>query len=246
MVSSFMPGAAGLGALGADVRFARDGAAMPQRHDEAFLRDRVELSGASLAAVRQSVRDGVAQAHHALALGHEAQAMLVNVQTLARSGAAQVDLQAVLQAFSQKLDAAIESGATLLSGASVSVQAELDAAPLSIPGADLRLKDDPGPQNIIAVSRNADIADPELPQAVQKSLEALQAAMGQLLETVQALEAHQGFLSAVDRAAAGVRTDLDADSARLLALQVRQGLEAVGSAPIANVEPQAVLALFRA
>ena len=33
--------------------------------------------------------------------------------------------------------------------------------------------------------------------------------------------------------------------ARLLALQVRQGLESAG-APIANVEPQAVLSLFRA
>ena len=38
----------------------------------------------------------------------------------------------------------------------------------------------------------------------------------------------------------------DADSARLMALQVRQGLESVGTAAIANVEPQAVLSLFRA
>lgn len=246
MVSSIVPGAAGVGAHGADMRFARNGAMTPQRRDEAFAGDRVHVSGASLAAVRQSVRDGVAQAHHALALGHDAQAMLVNVQTLARSGASQADLDAVLEAFTQKLDAAIAGGARLLAGEGVAVQAEPEAAPLTIAGADLRLKDEPGAGDIIAVAKHADIADPELPQAVQKSLEALQAAMGRLLETVQALEAHQGFLSAADRAAAGVRTDLDAESARLLALQVRQGLEAVGSAPIANVEPQAVLALFRA
>jgi hypothetical protein len=43
-----------------------------------------------------------------------------------------------------------------------------------------------------------------------------------------------------------VRTDLDADGARLMALQVRQGLEAAGAGAIANVEPQAVLSLFRA
>jgi hypothetical protein len=43
-----------------------------------------------------------------------------------------------------------------------------------------------------------------------------------------------------------VRHDLDADGARLLALQVRQGLEGVGSAPIANADPQSVLSLFRA
>lgn len=246
MVSSIMPGAAGVGALGADTRFARNGALTQQRRDEAFAGDRVSVSGASLAAVRQSVRDGVAQAHHALALGHDAQAMLVNVQALARSGAGQAELDAVLQAFRQKLDAAIAGGASLLAGEGMIVQAEPAAAALTIAGADLRLKDDPGPEDIIAVAKNADIADPELPQAVQKSLEALQTAMGRLLETVQALEAHQGFLNAADRAAAGVRNDLDAESARLLALQVRQGLEAVGSAPIANVEPQAVLALFRA
>jgi hypothetical protein len=43
-----------------------------------------------------------------------------------------------------------------------------------------------------------------------------------------------------------VRRDLDTDAARLLALQVRQGLEKTGASPIANVEPQAVLTLFRA
>ncbi len=126
------------------------------------------------------------------------------------------------------------------------MQAEPDAAPLTIAGGDLRPKDDPGVGDIVAVAKNADIADRELQQAAQKSLEALQVAMGRLLETVQALEAHQGFLSTADRVAAGIRTVLVAEGARLLALQVRQGLETVGSAPIANVEPQAVLALFRA
>ena len=65
------------------------------------------------------------------------------------------------------------------------------------------------------------------------------------LAAVRGLEAHQGFLGAAENSVAGVRRDLDADSARLLALQVRQGLEGAGPSPIANVEPQAVLALFR-
>jgi hypothetical protein len=89
------------------------------------------------------------------------------------------------------------------------------------------------------------VDDEGLPTAVQKSLEKLQEAMTRLLDAMRALEAHQGFLGAAE-GAANVRSDLDADSARLLALQVRQGLEAAGSASIANVEPQAVLSLFRA
>jgi hypothetical protein len=61
---------------------------------------------------------------------------------------------------------------------------------------------------------------------------------------MRSLEAHQGFLGAAE--AASVRSDLDADSARLMALQVRQGLESANNLAIANTEPQAVLSLFRA
>ena len=67
--------------------------------------------------------------------------------------------------------------------------------------------------------------------------------MSRLLDSARALEAHQGFLNAA-AGASGVRHELDTDGARLLALQVRQGLEGTG-APIADVEPQAVLSLFR-
>jgi hypothetical protein len=114
-----------------------------------------------------------------------------------------------------------------------------------IDGVDLALKADPTRADVIGVPAEAQANDPALPQAVQRSMEKLQEAMTRLLESVRALEAHQGFLGAVE-GAANVRGDLDADSARLLALQVRQGLEAVGAPAIANVEPQAVLSLFRA
>jgi hypothetical protein len=67
--------------------------------------------------------------------------------------------------------------------------------------------------------------------------------MGRLVDSARSLEAHQGFLAAAE---AGARGDFDADGARLLALQIRQGLDAAGGAPIANAEPQAVLSLFRA
>lgn len=238
MVSSIVPGAAGANALGAENRFSRP-AQTPERREQAQQGDRVELSGAALAGARESVRAGITQVQEALALGHEAMSMLLKVQAVARGEGSQADLDAVLSNFAQRLEAALERGSGLAVGEQLAVQAEPGAAPVVIDGADLRLGG-----GVISVSADASASDPALPIAAQRSLDNLQEAMGRLLESVRALEAHQGFLGAVE--GAGVRTDIDTDGARLLALQVRQGLEAAGAAPIANVEPQAVLSLFRA
>ncbi|MEQ1709174.1 MAG: hypothetical protein ABL864_12675 [Terricaulis sp.] len=249
MVSSIVPGnvSGAAGSLGADARLPRPASSGVVRHEDAALGDRVELSAASLAAVRDSVRAAVAQVQQALAIGHDAQTMLVEVQSIARNGGGQDELDAVLQAFTRRVEGALDQGARLIAGEDVSVQAEPGGAPLTISGVDLRLKDGPGHGDIFSVSATADAADRSLPQAAQRSLDALQTAMGKLLDSARALEAHQGFLGAVEGALAGVvRNDLDADGARLLALQVRQGLEGAGARPIANAEPQAVLALFRA
>lgn len=243
MVSSIVPGATSAQTLGVDQRFARGAPQAQRREDATGQGDRVELSGAAIAGARESVRAGIAQIQEALALGHEAQAMLVQVQTAAKSGS-QADLDSALSAFAQRLEAAMARGASLVSGGQVSVQAEPGSAPVTIDGVDLSLKAEPTADDVISVSSDASATDLALPSAVQKSMEKLQDAMGRLLDSVRALEAHQGFLGAAE-GAANVRGDLDADTARLLALQVRQGLEAIGSAPIANVEPQAVLSLFR-
>ncbi|MEZ5995128.1 MAG: hypothetical protein R3C25_05185 [Hyphomonadaceae bacterium] len=238
-MSSIVPGAAGANALGVDTRLARG--ASPQRREEAGQGDRVDLSGAALNAVRESVRAGMAQVHEALAAGHDAQAMLVKLQGLARAGD-RAGFAETLAGFSQRLEAAIARGATVLSGEDVAVQAEPGASAVTIPGIDLRVKQQPAAQDVIGVAADAQAGDPALSQTIQKSLEALQDAMSRLLDAARALEAHQGFVGAAE---AGARGDLDADGARLLALQVRQGLETAGAAPIANAEPQAVLSLFR-
>lgn len=244
MVSSILPGATGAGALGVETRFTRGAAPAPRREDAAPAGDRVEISAQSWSAARASVRDGLAQVHLALAVGHDAQGMLLKVQELARTGASQEDLDAVLSAFTSRLEMAIAQGGRILAGEDVTVEAEPGGAPVSVAGVDLRLKDAPGWGDVIAVPADADAANPAaLGRAAQKSLDALQGAMERLLEAARALEAHQGFLGAME-GVGGVRGDLDADGARLMALQVRQGLEAAG-APIANVEPQAVLSLFR-
>lgn len=244
MVSSIVPGAAGASALNVEQRFARSANGAPQHREETLRSDTVELSSSALAAARESVRAGIAQVHEVLALGHEAQAMLVQVQAAAKSGS-QADLDAALAAFTGRLDAAIARGASLASGGQVSVQADPGSAPVTIEGVDLSLKAKPTADHVISVSSIASASDPALPAAVQRSMEKLQDAMMRLADSVRALEAHQGFLGAAE-GATHVRSDLNADTARLMALQVRQGLQAAGSAPIANVEPQAVLSLFRA
>ena len=245
MVSSIVPGATGAGALGVDTRYTRTPHTAAEPRESAANSDRVELSPASLSAARESVRDGLAQLQEALALGREAMSLLVKVQGVARGEGAQADLDAALQSFSEQVDAAVARGARLSVGEDVSVHAEPGSPPVTIAGVDLQLKAEPGADDVISVSANARADDPGLAQAAQRSLERLQEAMSRLSESLQALEAHQGFLGAVE-SAAGVRRDLDTDGARLLALQVRQGLEHAGASAIANVEPQAVLTLFRA
>jgi len=234
MVSSIVPGANNAHTLGVETRFART--AQTQRSDTAAQGDTVELSGAAIADARESVRAGMSQVHEALAAGHDAQAMLVKIQALAKSGD-QAGLTDAIAAFGQRIDAAIGRGAVVLAGQGVAVQAEPGAGAVTISGVDLRLGGD-----VLAFGADAQ-ADEATVQAAQKSMENLQAAMGRLVDSARALEAHQGFLGAAE---AGARGDFDADGARLLALQVRQGLEGIGNVSIANAEPQAVLSLFRA
>jgi len=240
MVSSIVHGTTGVGAPGVDTRYGQRHAPAPHERERAASADRVELSAASLAAARESVREGIGQVQQALALGRDAMALLLKAQSAARGEATEEDLGAALTAFSQRLDAAMAGGAQLAAGRDVTVRAEPDTAPVVIRGVDLRLNGE-----VIQIGGNARADDPALMQTAQRSLEKLQEEMSRLADAMRALEAHQGFLGAVETAA-GVRRDIDTDGARLLALQVRQRLEAAGAPSIANVEPQAVLTLFRA
>ncbi|MBL8543634.1 MAG: hypothetical protein JNJ63_07465 [Hyphomonadaceae bacterium] len=239
MVTSIVPGAAGANAFAVENRFARPNGQSAQTREGAA-GDRVELSGASLSLSRQSVERGLAELQETLALGRDAQALLVKAQELAQSGGSQADLDALLQAYQQRIDAANAQGMKLANGDAISVQAEPGAAGVTIAGADLRLGG-----GIVGIEEGAQVSDPDLAPTAQRSLEALQDAMTRLSESARALEAHKGFLGAMEKVS-GVRTDLDADGARLMALQVRQGLEQSGGLAIANAEPQAVLSLFRA
>jgi len=244
MVSSIVPGAIGAGALGVDARLTRAPAQAQQNNAEAAKGDIVHVGGAaSWAAARESVRTGLEQVHQALAAGHEAQSMLVQAQTLARGGGGQADLAALMRNYAERLDAILGQGGGVAAGEDIAVHAEPGAAPVLVQGVDLRLQDAPGAGAVIALSAQAQLSDPAFSATVQRSMDALQGAMEKLFASARALEAHQGFLNAAE-AANAANSDLDADGARLVALQVAQGL--AGGGAIANVEPQAVLSLFKA
>lgn len=250
MVSTITPNSAGAAALGADQRHARNGPASDQpRMDNARTGDRVELGdAANWSAARESVRNGLAHARQALGAGQEAQVMLAQVLHLAGSAGAdaQAQLDGLLAGFEERVSGAVRGGARVLAGETLAVGAEPGTAPVEVSGVDLRLKDSPGVGDALQVRRGARVGDSNLAQSARASMDALAQAIDRLSVAARALEAHQGFLGAAEGAGVpGVRTDLDADAARLLALQVRQGLDAAGGRSIANFEPQAVLSLFR-
>lgn len=245
MVSSIVPGTAGANALGVDTRYTRATTPGVQQRNDAQAGDRVEMSGAAAwNAARESVAAALTQLQQGLDGGRDAQTMLLTVQSLLSSGGSQSDLDSLLQGYNDSIGSAIAGGAGLLAGAALSVQAEPGGAPLTIAGADLRLKATPGEGSVISVASNAAIDDPALGQNVSRSLDQLQSVMERLGDAARSLQAHQGFLGAVN-AAPAANADLDADGARLLALQVRQALQAIGGGAIANAEPQAVLSLFK-
>jgi len=255
MVSSIVPGSSSATAFGVDPRFARaqSAADVSKATNGAARFDSVDIgSAASWGAARDSIVQGLSQISSALRLGEEAQQFLLKIQEIARGqseapDAAETELRDALDGFARRVETAISQGVSVVSGQPINVQAEPGATTLTIEGFDLRLNENAG--EIFKFSRSAAFgADPAaLAVAAQRSTEALQGAVTRLGEAGRALEAHAGFVSAAADVATGVRGDLDADGARLLALQVRQGLESLGGgAAIANVEPQAVLALFKA
>jgi hypothetical protein len=256
MVSSIIPGVtnpSAQGSLGVEPRVpARPGGSVERSEESgATKRDQVAIGDtAAWAAARESVRAGLEQVQTALDVGRAGQVLLARIDELAEAyredpDAAEADLAAALAKFAERVEAAIAEGARLLAGEDVSVQAEAGATPISVEGLDLRFA--VGAGGVFEFDAEARFGDnpAALSEAVAHSRAALQAGLQRLADSARALEAHQGFLGVLAGAANGVRDDLDADAARLVALQVRQDLDGLSGAAIANVEPKSVLSLFR-
>lgn len=134
-------------------------------------------------------------------------------------------------------------GANLLdgsmSGGALRLSPDGDGAgDVSLTARDMR----PG-GGVVTVSADQDPAT-ALPD-VEASLANVQAARDELRGEFTRLEAHRSFVGALSKALAGEpAVDLDAEGARLTALQLRQAL-GEQTLSISNAAPQAVLSLFR-
>ncbi|HEY2709845.1 MAG TPA: hypothetical protein VGI95_17480 [Caulobacteraceae bacterium] len=161
-------------------------------------------------------------------------------------GALDQSFKTGLAAIQKAVAAAGVGGVNLVDG-SVSGSANVSAATLT--GANLSLG---GP--LINVEADASLSDPadagSIAAQLGTALDNVGKAVGQFSAQSQAIETHltlvaQASLAASSGASSGVNGGLDADGARLAALQVQQQLSLTSSS-IANQGPNAILSLFQA
>lgn len=126
-----------------------------------------------------------------------------------------------LAKFAEQLRAADGASAGLLTGGALSVRTSPDGAAVEIEGIDLRrLGSDP------------------------QSVKALGEALARFSEAADKLSAHARLAAVTQGGLTGVDADLDAEQARLVALDAAQALK--GQAPaLANAAPLSLLAFFQ-
>jgi hypothetical protein len=231
MVGSINPSTTG--ALGVDTRPARSQLTLPTRREDAGgIQDKTDALNEARAmwrAAQDSVTDGVAALDLALAAGREALSRLNEIGSIARDGG---DAQPALDAFRKGLELARSS---LLQGGAVEVSAEPGGGRITVEGVDLTALRLP--------AKAGDVDPATLARLAQDSAALVQQHLTRLETASRSLETHARFITEA-AGSIGVRTDVDADGARLMALQVRQGLEGADLA-IVNASPQDVLALFK-
>jgi hypothetical protein len=186
---------------------------------------------------RESVRSGQAALTLSAAAGRQAASYLDSIATAAREGRSD-DVAALDEQLRAHVTSSIEAGASLLAGGSLKVDLGGEGATFSVDGSDLRFPAQPrqgldSPGAAEAIGSAAEVAAKEIRTTATRWDEA-----------AQRVSAHEGVLAAASRLGAGATQDLNADGARLMALQVRQSLGDGGIA-IANADPKAILALFK-
>jgi hypothetical protein len=154
---------------------------------------------------------------------------------------------ALMQKLSETIARAVEAGARPLAGEAL----VLDGDPPAVldEGLDLRFKDSAADGAPLRVSRLDTIGDAHSAAQTVRLLQQSDARIQAGLERLRALDGkldHHGELLSLAESArvSGVRTDLDAEGARYLALQVKQELAGLPFG-IANAAPQSILTLFR-
>jgi hypothetical protein len=186
---------------------------------------------------RDAARKGLSVLALSAAAGRQAGALLDEIAAAAQAGQSET-VQALSERLRIGVQSAIAGGASLLSGQALRLQGADAGA--SVDGLDLQFSAPPA-----SVLQTPDGALAVGDAAAQSAREA-RAFADQWEAAQRRLSAHEGVLSAAAKLGDGrsVR-DLDADGARLMALQVRQSLSEAGGLPIANGDPRAILALFK-
>lgn len=168
----------------------------------------------------------------------------------ADKGALDSDYQQLLQTIDQLAKSAAFGGTTMLDG-SAGAGLTFSAAPNSDATLTLSPQDFTVGGPVIGLAQGdllgsaGDLAS--LLDQVDSASGALNAQLAQMTAQSQQIQGHLGAVSQLSNALSSSTTpDLDADGARLMALQVQQALQASGQAQsVANQGPQALLSLFR-
>ncbi|MEJ0023007.1 MAG: hypothetical protein WDN76_05890 [Alphaproteobacteria bacterium] len=148
----------------------------------------------------------------ALATGREAANIVSQMRDLARAAAngddaaragADQTFKALLQRYDQVVSGAVDAGATVLAGQNISLDVDPDAPPITVQGVDMRLKADPGAEDVLRLSSSASLADPTSAASAARdadsSLARIDIALSRLSGASQKLTAHDGFLGVLDK-----------------------------------------------
>jgi flagellin len=215
-----------------------------------------DFSGGSaqVAGVSSGLATSASIADAAVAAGTTVESLLARMRQDATSAAdpgldsggraaLDTDFKANLAQIQQAIASASVGGVNLLDG-SVNGAANVSAATLT--GVNLSLG---GP--VIGLTADASLTDPTSAAAIASQLGGAIDKVGQAVDQIsaqgQAIESHLSVVAQAGLVGVGASVDggLDADGARLAALQVQQQLSLSGGA-IASQAPNAVLSLFQA
>ena len=214
----------------------------------------IDLSGGSAAGdgVSASLANAASIADAAVAAGTSIEGLLAQMRQDAVSASdpsldgdsrAALDsgFKASLAQIQRAIAAADVGGVNLLDG---STQGAASVSAATLTGVNLSLG---GP--LIGVGADASLGDSSsastLAAQLGTAIDKVGAAVDQISAQGQAIESHLSVVAQAGLAVTGVNGGLDADGARLAALQVQQQLSLSNSA-LASQSPNAILALFQA
>lgn len=219
---------------------AQDAARLGQPGSDERRADSLAVAETGVRGALSQVRGARGQIDVAVAGGREAAGILSQLRDLGRAAsegpeglAALPQAQALTQRFEQVVAATIAAGGRLLAGESLTATIDPAGGSVSVDGLDLR-----------AAARDATSGDAaRLWSSAQDALTKTQTALVRWEDTEARLRSHQEVLTlAQDGSVQGVSLDLGAEGARLLALQVRQALQAD---PGATLGSGSILGFFR-